>query len=266
MGVLEIIRAGFEVLVLTFIFYQVYRAYKDSPAATIFIGLILLLILGSVLLKLIGAGVLNHLVTVFFAGPGLILVVLFQPEIRSVLSKFSRKLMGGRFWGRADAGNDDFLEEVKTAVQYMASRRVGALLVFRRTNRLDEIEHFDAGTEIDAVFSPALVETIFYPGSPLHDGAMIIENERVAYAGAILPVSERTPIDSTMGLRHRAAMGIAEKSDAVVVVVSEEKGRVSLVCGPMIQTDLSIEMLGARLAQLLYDHADKKQNSQVSQD
>lgn len=266
MGVLEFIRAGFEVLVLTIIFYQIYRVYKDSPAATIFIGLILLLILGSVLIELIGAGVLNHLVTVFFAGPGLILVVLFQPEIRSVLSKFSRKLMGGRLWGRSDEENEGFIEQVKTAVQYMASRRVGALLVFRRNNRLDEIEHFAAGTEVDAVFSPALVETIFYSGTPLHDGAMIIENERITYAGAILPVSERAPIDATMGLRHRAAMGIAEKSDAVVVVVSEEKGRVSLVCGPMIQTDLSMDMLGTRLTQLLYDHVDKKQANQIPQD
>ena len=264
MSVLEIIRAAFEVLVLAFIFYQVYRAYRDSPSATIFIGLIVLVVLGSLLLKLMGAGVLDHLVTVIFAGPGLILVVLFQPEIRSVLAKCSHKILAGRMWSHSDPHSAEFLQNVREAVTYMASRRIGALLVFCRTNRLDDIEHYDQGTPVDAIFTPALVETIFYTGSPLHDGAVIIKRERVASAGAILPVSERNPVDASMGLRHRAAMGIAEKSDAVVVVVSEEKGRITLFYGQKVQQDISVDLLADRLSKLLYYHADDIENQEIS--
>lgn len=264
MSLLEYIRAAFEVLVLAVIFYQVYRAYRDSPSATIFIGLIALVVVGFLLLKLIGAGVLEHIVTVIFAGPGLVLVVLFQPEIRTVLAKFSRKIMTGRMWAHADSHSDEFMQRVKEAVTYMASRRIGALLVFCRTNRLDDIDHYDRGTKIDAVFTPALIETIFYTGSPLHDGAAVIIRERIASAGAILPVSERNPIDASMGLRHRAAMGIAEKSDAVVVVVSEEKGRITLFYGQKVQTDISVNLLCERLSTLLYNHADDIENQEVS--
>jgi diadenylate cyclase len=154
------------------------------------------------------------------------IVILFYPELRHALEEF-----GPRLWSRGFSiiNREDvraMIDSVVTAVKGMSEQRVGALIVFERSTGLNDV--VATGTTINAAISPELLETIFHKGSALHDGAAIIRNGRVAAAGCILPMTDRPKSDPTVHTRHKAALGMSENSDAVVVVVSEETGTVSI--------------------------------------
>lgn len=248
MSLSEIIRALFEITVLWVLFYQLYRTIKDSRAAAILVGLISTVMLGYFLLELTGAAVLKQIAGLLL-GPGTILVILFQPEIRSALAKFgSNKYL--KLLINKQTENRDFVTNVCESVDYLVSKRFGALIAICRSNKLGE--YVKTGTELDAVYTRELIGTIFMPKTLLHDGAVIVNNERIVAAAAILPVSNRELKDRSMGLRHRAGIGLAEASDAVVIIVSEETGAVSLAVGNVVQRDISTELLAQRLTKLLY--------------
>ncbi len=244
-----LLRAVFEIIVLWVVFYQLYRAFRDSRAAAILAGLLAIVLLGGIVLELAQATVLKQIAGAII-GPGTILVVLFQPELRTALAKLGSQRFTRRLWQRS--ANKDFVEVVKDSVQYLVSKRFGALIAITRSNSLSE--YAKTGTILDATYSRELIGTIFMPKTLLHDGAVIVHQERVVAAGAILPVSNRELKDRSMGLRHRAGIGLAETSDAVVIVVSEETGSVSLVVGNMVQRDITLELLSQRLTHLLYAH------------
>ncbi len=249
MSLLHLLRAIFEIIVLWVVFYQLYRAFKDSRAAAILGGLLAIVLLGGIVLELAQATVLKQIAGAII-GPGTILVVLFQPELRTALAKLGSQRFTRRLWQRS--ANKDFVELVKDSVQYLVSKRFGALIAITRSNNLNE--YAKTGTMLDAAYSRELIGTIFMPKTLLHDGAVIVHQERIVAAGAILPVSNRELKDRSMGLRHRAGIGLAESSDAVVIIVSEETGSVSLAVGNMVQRDISLELLSQRLTQLLYAH------------
>lgn len=245
---LDFLRAIFEIIVLWVIFYQLYRAFKDSRSAAILLGLVITLLLAVFLLEILHAAVLQHLVSAII-GPGTILVILFQTEIRTALAKLgTQPFLGKLFMKRANANN--FPSRVCDSVAYLVSKRFGALIAICRRNKLSEWA--SSGTTLDAVYSRELIGTIFMPKTLLHDGAVIVDHERVVSAGAILPVSNRELKDTSMGLRHRAGLGLAEVSDAVIIIVSEETGTVSLVVGNHLQRDVSLDLLRNRLTELLY--------------
>ncbi len=259
MSVLTLLRAVFEIVVLWIVFYQLYRAFKDSRAAAILAGLLGIVLLGGIVLELTQAAVLKVIAGAII-GPGTILVVLFQPELRTALAKigsttrFSRRLWQG-------SRNEDFVEQVRDSVQYLVSKRFGALIAIARSNSLTE--YAKTGTQLDASYSRELIGTIFMPKTLLHDGAVIVQQERVISAAAILPVSNRELNDRSMGLRHRAGIGLAESTDAVIIIVSEETGSVSLAVGNMVQRDVSMELLSQRLTQLLYAHESSEQTEET---
>lgn len=241
--------AIFEIIVLWFIFYQTYRAFKDSRGAAILIGLIGLLIVGSILLELFQATVLKNLAGSMI-GIGTILAILFQPELRTALAKIGTQQILRHLWNR---GQDDTInEEVIDAVRYLVSKRYGALLVFCRNNKLSNFSN--TGVQIDAVFSRELIGTIFQPKTLLHDGAVIIDNNRILSAASILPVSNKELKDRSMGLRHRAGIGLAEESDAIVVIVSEETGAIALAVGNMVERNVDSAYLKTRLNELLFNN------------
>ncbi len=249
MSFLNLLRAVFEIIVLWVVFYQLYRAFKDSRAAAILAGLLAIVLLGGIVLELAQATVLKQIAGAII-GPGTILVVLFQPELRTALAKLGSQRFTRRLWQRS--ANKDFVELVKDSVQYLVSKRFGALIAITRSNNLTE--YAKTGTMLDASYSRELIGTIFMPKTLLHDGAVIVHQERIVAAGAILPVSNRELKDRSMGLRHRAGIGLAESSDAVVIIVSEETGSVSLAVGNVVQRDISLELLSQRLTHLLYAH------------
>lgn len=259
MSLLELLSALFEIAVLWVLFYQLYRAIKDSRAAAILAGLIATVIVGYILLELTHAVVLKQLAGLII-GPGTLLVVLFQPEVRSGLAKFGSNKIIRRLLSQREE-NTDFVSSVCESVAYLVSKRYGALIAICRNNNLQE--YTATGTELDACFSRELIGTIFMPKTLLHDGAVIVQGDRIVCAAAILPVSNRELKDRSMGLRHRAGIGLAEASDAVVIIVSEETGSVSLAVGSEVKRDLSLELLSQRLTQLLYYHATPEHHTET---
>jgi uncharacterized protein (TIGR00159 family) len=161
-----------------------------------------------------------------FLGPAvLIVVILFQSDIRRGLGRLGR----GFFPSLSERQESRMVEEVVRAVQALSARRSGALIVLERSIRLDD--QIEAGTPLDASVTKELITSIFLPSSPLHDGAVLIQQGRLSYAGAILPLTLRTDLPEGVGTRHRAAVGITEETDAVVIVASEETGAISVVMG-----------------------------------
>lgn len=251
MSLVEILRACFEIAVLWVVIYQMYRLLRGSRAGAILAGLLALVVVCFAVLELTEAHVLQKLATLI-PSPGLFLVVIFQPEIRSALAKFgSKRLIRPIFKQREE--KEGFVDKVVESVQYLASKRFGALICICRNNKLQEVAQ--NATKVDALYSRELIGTIFFPKTLLHDGAVIVNDERIVCAAAILPVSNRELKDRSMGLRHRAGIGIAESSDAVVVIVSEETGCVSLAVGNAIMRDLSEDLLKDRLNKLLNTNA-----------
>lgn len=252
----EILRAVFEILVLWILFYQLYRAFKDSRAAAILAGLLAIVVLGGVVLELAHAVVLKEIAKAII-GPGTLLVVLFQPELRTALARLGSNRYLPRFFQKQEE-NKDFITRVCDSVAFLVSKRCGALIAICRENKLSE--YAKTGTSIDGEYSRELIGTIFWPKTLLHDGAVIVDNERIVAAATILPVSSRELKDTSLGLRHRAGFGLAEVSDAIVIIVSEETGSVTLAVDKVIQRDMSLSLLSERLTQLLYGNNNRHQN------
>jgi diadenylate cyclase len=174
------------------------------------------------------------------------LIVLFQPEIRRALSRFGRNLSVLRL---ASHNPRSTYDDIVMAAEYFSQNRIGALVVVEHQSGLRT--YIESGVPLDAKLSYDLLLAIFRPGSPLHDGAVIVEGTRVAAAACFLPLSLNPLISKQLGTRHRAAIGITEESDAVVVLVSEETGAISFAAGGAIETNLTPDELNSRLGDVL---------------
>lgn len=174
------------------------------------------------------------------------LIVLFQPEIRRALSRVGRNLSRMKFTSHNPKA---IYDDIVMAAEYFSQNRIGALIVVERQAGLQTF--IESGIPLDAKLSYDLLVSIFRPGSPLHDGAVIIEGSRVAAAGCFLPLSLNPMISKQLGTRHRAAIGITEDSDALVVLVSEETGSISVASAGTIDMNLTPEELGDRLSEMI---------------
>ena len=238
-----------DIVLVALLLYYIYRLMKESRSLNIFIGVIVFVLvwlfvsqvlemrlLGAILDKLVGVGALA-------------LIVLFQEEIRRFLyslgahRQFKRlaKFFEGHRNARQSEETRQMIVPIVLACMSMGKGKVGALIIIERASPLDDI--MDTGDRIDANINQRLIENIFFKNSPLHDGAMIISQKRIKAAGCILPVSHDLNIPKELGLRHRAAMGISQVSDAIAIVVSEETGRISIAMGGQIYLRLSAEEL-----------------------
>lgn len=241
-GIKDIIDIALVALML----YYVYRLMRESRSLNVFYGILVFVVVwlfvSKVLeMKLLGS-ILDKLVSVGVIG----LIVLFQEEIRHFLYNLAahQKVKNIIRFFRNDAEQEadkEAIMPIVLACMSMARGKVGALIVIERSTPLDDI--VDTGDVIDAKINQRLIENIFFKNSPLHDGNMIISNKRIRAAGCILPVSHKTDIPKELGLRHRAAMGISQDSDAVAIVVSEETGRISVAIKGEFQLRLSAEQL-----------------------
>ena len=189
----------------------------------------------------------NYILNQVLAVGVLAVVVLFQPELRRMLDRLGnmriRNLLG--LTSRKDDTLDPIISQTVAACEIMSRQKVGALIVFAREARLDE--YFKTGTQIDGQVSEQLIRNIFFVKAPLHDGAMIIRDGRIAAAGCVLPLSESNRLSADLGTRHRAGVGMSEASDAVVVIVSEETGTISVAVGGMLKRHLAPQTLGRLL-------------------
>jgi diadenylate cyclase len=186
---------------------------------------------------------LSNLLAVWF----LLIIILFQPELRRALASMGRRGTLLRAFSRYQEAH--MIDEVVRAVTSLAAKKIGAIVVVERDSRLSDT--VDSGTPVDALVSRRLLESIFYPYSPLHDGAVIISRDRIVAAACFLPLSISPELPRDLGTRHRAAVGVTEESDAIAVVVSEETGAISLVAGGEIVRHLDGAALRQRLSSLL---------------
>ena len=194
---------------------------------------------------------INWILNQFLAIGLLAFVVLFQPELRRMLDHLGNVKIS-KFFGmpRPVQEMDAVITQTVRACEAMSREKVGALIVFARDQRLEE--YFKTGTSIDAQVSDQLVRNIFFKNSPLHDGAMIIRDGRIAAAGCVLPLSANENLAPELGTRHRAGVGMSEATDAVVVIVSEENGAISVAAGGMLKRSLKVATLDKLLRQELH--------------
>ena len=219
-----------DIACVSVLFYYMYVFVRERRASKLAMGVILLFT-AQIITGIFHLYVMQYLLQNIFQTGLLLLVVLFQPELRSMLEKMGgQSLKGIRGIGETKDNSDalHMIEEVSEAVQDMSDSKTGALIVFERGTRLGDQEM--TGTIINADPESFLIKNIFFNKAPLHDGAMIIRKNRLHAAGCLLPLSENPDIIKDLGTRHRAGIGMSENSDAVVVIVSEETGTVSLAC------------------------------------
>lgn len=247
-----------DILLVALMLYYIYRLMRESRSLNVFNGILMFVIswlfvsqvlqmrlLGSILDKLVSVGVIA-------------LIILFQDDIRKFLYNLGahRRMKALSRFFSTSKGKDKVKKEVKEtimpvvmAAMNMSKGKVGALIVIERSAPLDDIVL--TGDQIDAAINQRLIENIFFKNSPLHDGAVVISNKRIKAAGCILPVSHDLDIPKELGLRHRAAMGISQESDAVAIVVSEETGGISIAVNGMFHLRLSAEELESLLTKEL---------------
>lgn len=216
-----------DILLVAFIFYHVILLIKRSIAIRLLL-ILAVLFLFYFISQLFGLHTLYRILDSFFSAILLVLVVVFQHDIRRALSSLGR---GGFL---RDIGGDvpEFIEELLAAVEMLSTRKIGALIVIEREMEVDN--YLEVGTEIDAKVTSEIITSIFLPYSPIHDGAVIVRRGKLTRAGCFLPLSRNSELSKSLGTRHRAAIGLSEITDAVVLVVSEETGCISLVHGGKI--------------------------------
>lgn len=242
-----------DILIVAIILYWVYIFLRETRAMRILYGLILIVVLIA-LGQLLDLILLNWILKSLMAMILVAIPVVFQPELRTALEKLGRtSFLGSSAFSRQDS--NELINEIISAVSILSSQKTGALIILQRQTGLRE--YIGNGIAIDAAVSAEILLSIFFPKSPLHDGAVIIVGDRIVSAGSVLPVSGAT-LGNNLGTRHRAALGITENSDAVSIIVSEETGRVSLAVSGKLETHITEERLKNRLFLLLGQSNKKK--------
>jgi diadenylate cyclase len=238
-----------DIFAVAWLIYRLLLLAKGTRAWQIIAGL-LIFFTAVVLSDWLHFYTLNWLLRQAFPLGPVAIVILFLPELRHALEEFGRP----GFWGRslglvAREDMSHMIRNVVTAVSTMSVKRIGALIVFERESRLEDI--ISTGTIINAITTSDLLGTIFYKGTPLHDGAVIIRGDSIVAAGCILPLTVSPKVDAAVHTRHKAALGMSEESDAVVVIVSEETGTISIALDGKLIRGLRDETLRERLMNLL---------------
>ncbi len=226
-----------DVVLMTFIIYQILKFFRNTKAIQVLKG-VAILIIALAVASWIGLPTVTWILSSVFTSGIVVIVVIFQPELRRTLENLGR----GHFADTdGDLNKEDIIGEFVSAAEHLSRRRVGALMVFAQKSDLKDI--IATGTPLDAKVSCGLIENIFEPNTPLHDGATVICGSKITAAGCFLPLSENSSIEKTLGTRHRAALGMSERSDAVVVIVSEETGVISVAHNGNLRRYLDLKSL-----------------------
>ncbi len=247
-----------DIIIVAFIVYKAVEFFRESRAGQLIKG-ILILILVSALANLFNLVSLKWLLTKLFDYALIAAVVVFQPELRRALEKVGRSnlvaIAKGQFSEDYETSLNSCISSVCKSVVTMSDKKIGALIVFERETKLGDIAN--TGTLVNADASYEMIGNIFFPKSPLHDGAMLIRDGRILAAGCILPLTSNNDLSSQLGTRHRAAIGISENSDALVVVVSEETGTISVAANGKITRDFNSVTLKELLIRELTEQDNK---------
>ena len=249
-SLLDALRVAIQIGVLFLLIYGVLYYLRSTRGATVIAGLFIVgIIMGSVVrIKFLSLDVLAFILDMFGNSLFVAMLILFQPELRRALAQL------GSFFARQGQRRREMVSEIVAAVGEMSKRKCGALIVVERRLKLQTL--IDDAIPLDMKINALVLESIFFPNSPLHDGAVIIRSDRIVAARAILPLTRTEHVSRHLGTRHRAALGISEESDAVTIVVSEETGVVSIAYRSVFYRDLSPAELSEYLEQLVVNKDD----------
>lgn len=248
-----------DIIIVAVLVYLVIRMLAKTRAMRMMIGLGVILLLARVF-ELLNLVTVTWLFTWILQASAVLIVVLFQPEIRRALEKLGRaKVFGMSSTSVRDGEN--LVEQFSRAIINMAKHKIGAIIVFERKTGLAEV--LESGTMLDASVSDELIENIFYPNTPLHDGAMVVRDGRITAAGCFLPLSDNKQIASELGTRHRAALGVSEVSDAYVIVVSEERGTIAFAYDGVLERHLDAKKLKEILTELFLPTEENERQPQT---
>ncbi|MFB5269199.1 diadenylate cyclase CdaA [Paenibacillus enshidis] len=239
----ESIKDLVDILIVTYIIYQIILLVRGTRAVQLLKGILVLVVIWA-LSTWFDLYTLKWLMNQMFTFGVLAVFIIFQPELRRGLEQLGR----GKLFGRSTAEDEELnklIGEIIKALNYLSRRKIGALIVFERETGLNE--YTESGIRTQAVVSSELLINIFIPNTPLHDGAVIIQNNQIAAAACYLPLSENPFISKELGTRHRAAIGVSEMADAVSIVVSEETGQISLAINGQVVRDIKEESLISKL-------------------
>lgn len=244
-----------DILLLTFIIYTLLNHTRQTRISQIIKGIVILLA-ATWVSDLIGMRTIHALLSwVINAGP-VLLIVLFQPEIRRILEELGTTSLFDSTSRMQELSNTELIiDEMILALEHMARRRVGALIVIEQKTRLNDV--ISTGTMVDGVISQPLIENIFEPNTPLHDGAVVVRGDRVVAAACLLRLSDTTGVGRDLGTRHRAGLGVSEVSDATVFIVSEETGIISMAKDGHLVRHLDEASLH-QILQGIYEKKDEK--------
>lgn len=235
-----------DILLVALLLFYIYKLMKRSSAANIFSGIIVFIIVWIFVSQIFEMRLLGTIFDKLVNMGGLALIILFQEEIRRFFSSIGTHRSTNRLWklftrkGKQQAQRADIMPIVLACLN-MSKQKVGMLIVLERNVGLSE--YIKSGDYINANITQRLIENIFFKNSPLHDGALIIRDQRIAAAGCILPVSHDSDIPKALGLRHRAALGISQKTDCLAIIVSEETGNISIARNGQLELQVSGESL-----------------------
>ncbi len=232
-----------EIVILGVVFYYILNFLRGTRGASILTGMVIVLIAFTLLADLLSLDVLSWLLNGIWTFFAIALIVIFQPEFRRALA-----MIGSQSFGKKNK-KDEIINELITAVINMADKHHGALLIIEQNIGLSGIS--DNPVILDAKLNHKLLESIFFPNSPLHDGAVIIKNGKIKAAGCVVPLSTNRELTKNLGTRHRAALGVTEETDALVVVISEETGGISIAYKGHLKRNIRPDRLKRFLAVLV---------------
>ena len=251
-GIFDVI----DIAIVAYVFYKLYQLIKETRAGQLIRG-ILLILLATQLSEWMRLYTIHWILRNTMTVGVIALLVVFQPELRRALEHLGRsRFFADVLMGKQEDHPMNTIEELIKAVQMLAQEKTGALIVIERETRLGDV--IETGIKMDSLVSGELIINTFIPNTPLHDGAMIIRNDRIMAAGCFLPLTENQNLSNQVGTRHRAGLGITESSDAVVVIVSEETGIISIALSGKLSRYLDIKSLKQILIDLLIDKDQQK--------
>lgn len=242
-----------ETLIIATVLYYLYTWIRGSFAVPAFIGLVTIFVINAIV-SVLGLTTINFILRRITDVGILAVIILFQPEIRRLLYRIGQNTSFERFFGNTES--DSVIDEVIEAVKNMSRVKTGALIVFAKSSALQDL--VDVGQKIDARVSAKLLETIFNKETPLHDGAVVIRDDRIVAASCYLPISQNPNISSVFGTRHRAAVGVSESNNVFVLIVSEETGRISVARNGSLTSGLTIQ----KLRKEMEEHIGKARNDE----
>lgn len=247
-----------DILVVTILIYKLLSTIRSTSAARVGRAILLLLLITG-LTEVFNMYALNWILSKVLEMGVIALVIVFQPELRRTLERVGDRTLNFSLQPTNHSDVEKAISATVSACEVMSRERIGVLLVFERTTLLDE--YIKKGTPIDAQVTEQLLRNLFFPNTALHDGAVIVRNGRIAAAGCVMPLSENPHLSSDLGTRHRAGIGTSEESDAVVVIVSEETGIISVASGGMLKRHLAPQTLEKLLMNELLPGDEQKEKN-----